>query len=152
MWPCDSKYTVLGKIASCCCCVSWSWFDFNYQNPNTTIMPLPGVCLNILEARQKQNGYGSPTNPDKFLNQDYQELKQYCNIRGVRYIDDMFPPDQASIGNGILNSSDLKRVEWLRPNVSCCFFVCFFSFLFFCLFFQGVKQHKKSCITLSMFN
>lgn len=90
-----------------------------------TIMPLPGVCLNILEARQKQNGYGSPTNPDKFLNQDYEELKQYCNIRGVRYIDEMFPPDQASIGTGILNPSDLKRVEWLRPIVSCYFFSFF---------------------------
>ncbi|GLD56262.1 calpain-2 catalytic subunit-like protein [Lates japonicus] len=78
-------------------------------------MPPPGVCLNILEARNKQDGYGSATKPENFLNQDYQQLKQYCLIRGVRYIDDMFPPDRNSIGQDLLNSSDLARVEWLRP-------------------------------------
>ncbi|XP_033498004.2 calpain-1 catalytic subunit-like [Epinephelus lanceolatus] len=78
-------------------------------------MPPPGVCLNIMEARQKQNGYGSFTNPDRFFNQDYQQLKQYCVVRGVRYIDDTFPPDRHSIGEGILSPSDLARVVWQRP-------------------------------------
>ncbi|XP_044022793.1 calpain-1 catalytic subunit-like [Siniperca chuatsi] len=78
-------------------------------------MPAPGVCLNILETRNKQNGYGCVANPEKFLNQDFQELKQYCLIRGVRYIDKMFPPDRNSIGEGILSPSDLARVVWLRP-------------------------------------
>ncbi|XP_063765675.1 calpain-1 catalytic subunit-like [Eleginops maclovinus] len=78
-------------------------------------MPPPGVCLNIMEARQKRDGYGSFANPDRFLNQDYQQLEQYCLIRGVRYIDNMFPPDRRTIGEGILKPSDLKRVEWLRP-------------------------------------
>lgn len=81
-------------------------------------MPVPGACMNILEARQKQEGYGSITNPEKFLNQNYMELKQYCLIKGVRYIDDMFPPDVRSIGQGLLSPADLKRVEWLRPRVS----------------------------------
>ncbi|XP_027131082.1 calpain-1 catalytic subunit [Larimichthys crocea] len=79
-------------------------------------MPVPGACMNILEARQKQEGYGSITNPEKFLNQNYMELKQYCLIKGVRYIDDMFPPDVRSIGQGLLSPADLKRVEWLRPR------------------------------------
>lgn len=79
-------------------------------------MPPPGVCMNILEARQKQNG--STSNPEKFLDQDYQQLKQYCLIRNVRYVDDMFPPDKRSIGTGLLSPSDLDRVEWLRPMVS----------------------------------
>ncbi|KAJ4938899.1 hypothetical protein JOQ06_028365, partial [Pogonophryne albipinna] len=78
-------------------------------------MPPPGVCLNIMEARQRQDGYGCFANPERFLNQDYQQLEQYCNIRGVRYIDDMFPPNRKSIGEGILKPSDLKRVVWLRP-------------------------------------
>lgn len=72
--------------------------------------------MNILEARQKQNG--STSNPEKFLDQDYQQLKQYCLIRNVRYVDDMFPPDKRSIGTGLLSPSDLDRVEWLRPMVS----------------------------------
>ncbi|XP_062296654.1 calpain-1 catalytic subunit-like [Scomber scombrus] len=78
-------------------------------------MPPPGVCLNIIEARHKKDGYGSLAKPEKFLNQDFKQLQQYCLIRGVRYIDDMFPPDAKSIGQGILSPSDLARVEWLRP-------------------------------------
>lgn len=81
-------------------------------------MPPPGVCLNILEARHKQNGYGSATNPEKFLNQDYKSLKQSFVIQGLRYIDKMFPPDRSSIGYGLLSPSDLEKVVWLRPAVS----------------------------------
>lgn len=81
-------------------------------------MPAPGVCLNIIEARHKQDGYGNLTNPEKFLNQDFQQLQQYCLARGLRYIDDMFPPDAKSIGQGILSPSDLALVKWLRPAVS----------------------------------
>lgn len=81
-------------------------------------MPPPGVCLNIIEARHKQDGYGVIGNPDRIFNQDYQELKQYCLIQGVKYIDDMFPPDRCSIGEGILSPSDVARIVWLRPAVS----------------------------------
>eukprot|EP00064_Thunnus_orientalis_P006358 superscaffoldBa00000658_g6375 len=80
-------------------------------------MPPPGVCLNILEARNKREGYGSIDNPEKFLNQDFKQLKQYCLIQRVRYIDETFPPDTKSIGHGILKPSDLARVEWLRPAI-----------------------------------
>lgn len=78
-------------------------------------MAVPGVCQSILDARHIEKGYGSLDTPEKFLNQDYQQLKQYCQIRQVRYIDDMFPPDKRSIGPTILKPSDLNRVEWLRP-------------------------------------
>lgn len=85
---------------------------------NTAAMPLPGACLNIMEARHKQKGYGSISNPERFCNQDFKNLKQYCLIKGVRYLDDMFPPDAKSIGQGILKPSDLAHVKWLRPAVS----------------------------------
>ncbi|KAM9355503.1 calpain-1 catalytic subunit-like [Pholidichthys leucotaenia] len=78
-------------------------------------MPPPGVCLNILETRHKQEGLGSFSNPQRFFGQDYQQLKQYCVVRGVLFIDETFPPNKSSIGNGILKPSDLARVEWLRP-------------------------------------
>lgn len=78
-------------------------------------MAVPGVCQSILDARDMEKGYGSLETPEKFLNQDYQLLKQYCQIRQVRYIDDMFPPDKRSIGPTVLNPSDLNKVEWLRP-------------------------------------
>ena len=81
-------------------------------------MPPPGVCLSIVEARNKENGYGTVDNPERFLNQDFQQLKQYCLIRQLRFLDEMFPPDKNSIGEGILRPSDLARVVWLRPSVS----------------------------------
>uniref|UniRef100_A0A3B5A2E2 Calpain-1 catalytic subunit-like n=1 Tax=Stegastes partitus TaxID=144197 RepID=A0A3B5A2E2_9TELE len=81
-------------------------------------MPPPGACLNIMENRSMEDGYGKFKTPDKFFGQDFQELKQYCLIKGVRYIDDMFPPDRNSIGHGMLDPSDLANVVWLRPAVS----------------------------------
>lgn len=81
-------------------------------------MPPPGVCMNIISARNMKDGYGTVTNPEKFLNQDFHHMKQYCLIRRVRYIDEMFPPDRNSIGSGVLKPPDLARVEWLRPGVS----------------------------------
>ncbi|KAM4541634.1 calpain-1 catalytic subunit-like isoform 2-T2 [Odontesthes bonariensis] len=79
-------------------------------------MPAPGVCMNIISERHMKDGYGTVTNPERFLNQDYKQLKEYCAIRRVRYIDDMFPPDRRSIGQGILSPSDMARVQWLRPS------------------------------------
>lgn len=81
-------------------------------------MPAPGVCMSIINARQRKNGIGSNSNPEKFLDQDFQRLKQYCQIRMVRYIDEMFPPDRRTIGEGVLNPADLAKVVWLRPHVS----------------------------------
>ncbi|XP_047249010.1 calpain-8-like isoform X3 [Girardinichthys multiradiatus] len=78
-------------------------------------MPPPGVCLNIMEARQKQEGYGSLLNPSLLFSQDYQQLKEFCVTQRVKFIDDMFPPDRKSIGQGILSPADLARVVWLRP-------------------------------------
>ncbi|KAF6717920.1 Calpain-1 catalytic subunit [Oryzias melastigma] len=78
-------------------------------------MPAPGVCMNIISQRHRKDGCGTPNNPEKFLNQDYKQLREFCLIKGVRYIDDMFPPDSRSIGQGILSPSDMGQVKWLRP-------------------------------------
>ncbi|XP_067117759.1 calpain-2 catalytic subunit isoform X1 [Osmerus mordax] len=79
-------------------------------------MPPPGVCLNIMKERHKKDGRGSLANPLKFLNQDFEQMKQYCIAREVRFVDDMFPPDHNSIGEGLLSPSDMGRVQWLRPH------------------------------------
>ncbi|XP_053290483.1 calpain-1 catalytic subunit isoform X3 [Pleuronectes platessa] len=78
-------------------------------------MPTSGVCMNIINARHQKSGRGTITNPISFLNQDYEQMKQYCLSRRVRYIDEMFPPDSNTIGEGLLTPSDLDRVVWLRP-------------------------------------
>ncbi|KAF6717942.1 Calpain-1 catalytic subunit [Oryzias melastigma] len=78
-------------------------------------MPPPGVCLNIMEARHIQDGYGSPTNPYREFGQDFQQLTDYCLSQRVKFLDETFPPERSSIGEGVLSPSDLARVEWLRP-------------------------------------
>lgn len=89
------------------------WTEFKHCR-----MPNPGVCVNIINARHLKDGNGTITNPQKFLDQDFEQLKQYCMIKRVRYIDDMFPPDVRSIGTELLKPDELKRVVWLRPHVS----------------------------------
>uniref|UniRef100_I3JNG1 Calpain catalytic domain-containing protein n=1 Tax=Oreochromis niloticus TaxID=8128 RepID=I3JNG1_ORENI len=64
-------------------------------------MPPPGVCLNIIEARYKKDGFGKFTKPHKFFGQDYEQLKQYCLTRGVSFTDETFLPDRRSIGQEI---------------------------------------------------
>ncbi|CAL8300719.1 unnamed protein product [Boreogadus saida] len=72
-----------------------------------------------MNKRSKKNGFGSLANPEMFLNQDFQQLQKYCIERQLRYIDDMFPPNQNSIGQVSLSPSQLARVEWLRPGKIC---------------------------------
>ncbi|XP_028251456.1 calpain-1 catalytic subunit-like [Parambassis ranga] len=86
------------------------------QSSNPAAMPPPGVCLNIIEARQKQDGRGSFNDPVRFFNQDYKEWQQYCLINQVLYRDEIFPPDNISIGTGIEGLSDLSQVVWERPR------------------------------------
>lgn len=66
--------------------------------------------MNILNRR-------SETKDELFLGQNFQQLKQYCQLRRLRFIDDMFPPDRRSIGRDLLSPADLSRVVWQRPSV-----------------------------------
>lgn len=81
-------------------------------------MAAPGVCTSIMTARNKKNGFGTTTNPERFLNQDFQKIRQLYQSLNVRYIDDTFPPNKLSIGQGVLSRERLQRVEWKRPYVS----------------------------------
>uniref|UniRef100_A0A8C1G7X8 Zgc:136872 n=1 Tax=Cyprinus carpio TaxID=7962 RepID=A0A8C1G7X8_CYPCA len=79
-------------------------------------MPAPGVCLNILSERHLKDGQGSPNNPEKFLDQDFHRLKQFCQKERLRFVDNLFPPEMKSIGLGPLKREDLWRVVWKRPH------------------------------------
>lgn len=71
-----------------------------------------------MEARQRREGFGHASSPGRLFGQDFQQLKEFCVSRRLKFIDDMFPPDRKSIGQGVLSPSDLARVVWLRPTVS----------------------------------
>ncbi|XP_073783591.1 uncharacterized protein isoform X2 [Danio rerio] len=78
-------------------------------------MPAPGVCLNILSERNVKDGQGLANNPEKFLDQDFQQLKQFCLKERLRFRDNLFPPELKSIGLGPLKRDDLWKVVWKRP-------------------------------------
>jgi len=80
-------------------------------------MPAPGVCLNILLERNLKDGQGSPGNPERFLDQDFQQLKQFCLKERLRFRDNLFPPEMKSIGFGPLEREELWKVVWKRPHV-----------------------------------
>ncbi|KAI4875306.1 hypothetical protein NFI96_022572 [Prochilodus magdalenae] len=79
-------------------------------------MPPPGVCLDIVKERRESDGVGTLSNPEKFLDQDYELLHQYYLVRNKRFIDDMFPPDGTSIGESLLSPDIMARVQWIRPT------------------------------------
>uniref|UniRef100_W5LJL4 Calpain catalytic domain-containing protein n=1 Tax=Astyanax mexicanus TaxID=7994 RepID=W5LJL4_ASTMX len=68
-------------------------------------------------AVRRMSAVGSRLNPEKFLGQDFQQLhKDFCSNR-ARYLDSTFPPNESSIGPGLLSPEDMKKVEWIRPTV-----------------------------------
>uniref|UniRef100_A0A3B3VCJ3 Calpain catalytic domain-containing protein n=1 Tax=Poecilia latipinna TaxID=48699 RepID=A0A3B3VCJ3_9TELE len=77
-------------------------------------MPVHGVCKNIMSARQKDRGYGTSQNPERFQQQDYLQLKQFLQTQNKLFRDEAFPPDQRSLGQGKLDPA--QQVQWLRPR------------------------------------
>uniref|UniRef100_A0A3B5M2F7 Calpain catalytic domain-containing protein n=1 Tax=Xiphophorus couchianus TaxID=32473 RepID=A0A3B5M2F7_9TELE len=67
---------------------------------------------------KRRDGFGHACCPGRLFGQDFRQLKEFCVGRRLKFIDDMFPPDSKSIGQGVLSPSDLARVVWLRPAVS----------------------------------
>ncbi|RXN11317.1 calpain-1 catalytic subunit-like protein [Labeo rohita] len=76
-----------------------------------------GMCLKIINDRNMKGGMGSETNPLKFMDQDYDFLQDYCLKTRQRFVDEFFPPDPRSIGEGLLDPDVMARVEWKRPTV-----------------------------------
>ncbi|KAM9489442.1 calpain-1 catalytic subunit-like [Clarias gariepinus] len=66
--------------------------------------------------QEEVDGGGSRSNPERFLGQNYEELQRDFVKHRARFIDDKFPPNASSIGEGLLTSSELEQVEWIRPT------------------------------------
>lgn len=61
---------------------------------------------------------GSPTNPLPFLGQDYQKLLHKSLRRNELYIDELFPPNNSSIGTLDKEADlDYNNIKWKRPSV-----------------------------------
>ncbi|KAL1258138.1 hypothetical protein QQF64_011382 [Cirrhinus molitorella] len=99
----------LGEI-SCCCNLKT---DFEMPPPAVP----HGMCLKVINDRNMKGGMGSETNPLRFMDQDYNFLQEYCLRSRQRFVDEFFPSDPRSIGEGLLDPDVMARVEWIRPTV-----------------------------------
>uniref|UniRef100_A0A8B9G3B1 Calpain 11 n=1 Tax=Amazona collaria TaxID=241587 RepID=A0A8B9G3B1_9PSIT len=69
--------------------------------------------------RLKAEGLGQHNNAIKYLNQDYEALKQECIESGTLFRDPQFPAGPSALGFKELgpHSSKTRGVEWKRPSV-----------------------------------
>ncbi|XP_056141336.1 calpain-1 catalytic subunit [Lampris incognitus] len=75
-----------------------------------------GTCTGIINLRYQDGSVGSPSNPAKFNNQDYDQLKYYNQRRRRLFVDNTFPPNRSSLGDlPDLTQWQEEEVEWLRP-------------------------------------
>lgn len=80
-----------------------------------------GISARIQKDRLKAEGVGTQQQAVKFLNQDYEPLKQECLQSGQLFEDPSFPAEPLSLGFKELapNTSKTRGVKWIRPTVGC---------------------------------
>nr|XP_029133486.1 calpain-1 catalytic subunit-like [Labrus bergylta] len=76
---------------------------------------MPG-CTSIINLSYQDGSEGSSSNPAKYNNQNYGQLKDSHVRRGTEFVDKTFPPNNSSLGDlPSLPSWREAQVEWLRP-------------------------------------
>ncbi|XP_063340760.1 calpain-11-like [Pelmatolapia mariae] len=78
------------------------------------IMAQSETCL--INLRYQDGSEGSPSNPAKFKNQDFAQIKDYCLRKGGLFVDNAFPLNGRSLGDlPNMSPSQESEVKWLRP-------------------------------------
>ncbi|XP_067844836.1 calpain-2 catalytic subunit-like [Heptranchias perlo] len=82
---------------------------------------MSGMAACIKKRREQAAGIGSCGKAVKFLNQDYEAIRQHCLETGSLFCDESFPACTASLGYNELgpNSFKTRDVEWRRPKDLC---------------------------------
>ncbi|XP_041034615.1 calpain-2 catalytic subunit-like [Carcharodon carcharias] len=82
---------------------------------------MSGMAARIKKLREQAAGIGSYGQPVKFLNQDYEALRQQCLETGSLFCDESFPACPSSLGFNELGPASYKTrdVEWKRPKDLC---------------------------------
>nr|XP_009291546.1 calpain-1 catalytic subunit-like isoform X1 [Danio rerio] len=77
-------------------------------------MPPPNNC----HHNPNEDEVDSLTSPLYFLDQNYQELQQKCLTESTLYSDELFPPDNSSIGlfDEVPPEVDMSQIVWKRPS------------------------------------
>lgn len=81
---------------------------------------MTGIAETLQHLREKQRGIGTNSQAAKYLNQDYEALRQHCFQSGCLFQDDAFPALPSSLGFDELGpgSYKIRGVSWQRPTVS----------------------------------
>ncbi|XP_035516043.1 calpain-2 catalytic subunit-like [Morone saxatilis] len=79
---------------------------------------MSGIAATLQRRREKDQGIGTNSQAVKYLNQDYETLRQRCFETGRLFQDDTFPALPASLGFKELgpNSYKTRGVSWKRPT------------------------------------
>uniref|UniRef100_A0A672GZC6 Calpain 1, (mu/I) large subunit b n=1 Tax=Salarias fasciatus TaxID=181472 RepID=A0A672GZC6_SALFA len=77
-----------------------------------------GVSSQIQKERSRASGLGSIQQAIRYLNQDFQALKEECLQDGSLFQDPMFPAEASSLGFKELGpfTAKTRGVEWKRPT------------------------------------
>lgn len=99
------------------CCREWSGRQRCWCR---AMMPFGGMAARVERDRLRAEGLGQHHNAIKYLNQDYEALKQQCIESGTLFRDPQFPAGPTALGFKELgpHSSKTRGVEWKRPSVS----------------------------------
>uniref|UniRef100_A0A7N6BUR2 Calpain-2 catalytic subunit n=1 Tax=Anabas testudineus TaxID=64144 RepID=A0A7N6BUR2_ANATE len=79
---------------------------------------MSGIAATLQHRREKNQGVGSNSQAVKYLNQDYEVLRQRCFESGQLFQDETFPALPSSLGFKELGSASYKTrgVTWKRPT------------------------------------
>lgn len=80
---------------------------------------MAGIAMKLAKDREAAEGLGSHERAVKYLNQDYQALRDECLEAGTLFQDPAFPAQPSSLGFKELGpySSKTRGIEWKRPTV-----------------------------------
>lgn len=80
---------------------------------------MAGIAAKLARDREAAEGLGSHERAIKYLNQDYEQLRDECLQSGTLFQDPAFPAIPAALGYKELGpySSKTRGVEWKRPTV-----------------------------------
>lgn len=80
---------------------------------------MSGIAAKLQHNREKSHGVGSHSQAIKYLNQDFEALRDSCLERGQLFEDESFEPLPSSLGYNELgpNSYKVRGITWKRPGV-----------------------------------
>ncbi|XP_004605470.1 calpain-2 catalytic subunit [Sorex araneus] len=82
---------------------------------------MAGIAAKLLKDREAAEGLGSHERAIKYLNQDYEQLRDECLEAGTLFQDPSFPAVPSALGFKELgpHSSKTRGIEWKRPTEIC---------------------------------